>query len=240
MNSTIKTHKLILFFIGLILFLANSCELFNSLPIPDFTGQEGHLNDIDGNDYKTIGVGSQIWMAENLRTSRLNDNTEIPYISDSLKWINLSTSGYCWYKNDSSLNIPYGALYNWNTINSNKVCPIGWHVPSEQDWIDLLNNLGGNQVAGGKLKMIGQDYWNSPNSGATNTSNFNAVASGGNFHGEFLDFQKWCHLWSTTMNDKMIVITVELFYKSESALIGPGGINYAGLSVRCIKDKEIN
>jgi hypothetical protein len=115
--------------------LSNCCE--DPIPSPDlgFTGQKGKINDIEGNTYKTIGIGKQIWMAENLRSTKFNDSTDIPNIADSLHWSNLTDPGYCWYNNDTTMRIPYGALYNWYTVNSGILCPTGWHIPTEEEWI---------------------------------------------------------------------------------------------------------
>jgi uncharacterized protein (TIGR02145 family) len=240
MTSSNKLPDFRLILSGLIIIIiTNNCE--HSLPSQylDYTGQKGKVNDLEGNIYKTIGIGTQIWMAENLRSTKLNDNTEALNLTDSLDWVNLSFPGYCWYNNDTALKIPYGALYNWHAVNSGNLCPKGWHVPTESEWTTLMDKLGGKQVAGGKLKVIGTDYWNSPNNGTTNSSQFNAVPSGGIFYGHFWSFGKWCHLWSITQIDTVWVTTVSLLNLSPGALIGPGGTtNFCGLSVRCIKDQE--
>jgi len=213
------------------------CEKTVPLKYPDYTGERGIVYDIEGNKYKTIGIGSQIWMAENLRSTRLNDNTEIKYLSDSIEWTTISLPGYCWYDNDTLLKIPYGGLYNWFAINTGKLCPTDWHIPSEGEWHALTNRLGGKNVAGGKLKVIGTDYWNSPNRGATNSANYNAVPGGGIFHSHFWSFGTRCYWWSSTQADTTWITTIALFNKSSSILIGPGGrTSSSGLSVRCIKD----
>jgi len=178
-------------------------------------------------------------MAENLRSTKLNDNSQILNLRDSLDWINLSSPGYSWYNNDTTLKIPFGALYNWHAVNSGKLCPIGWHIPTETEWTILIDRLGGKEEAGSKLKVIGTDYWNSPNMGATNSSKFNAVPSGGNFQNHFFDLGKWSHWWSRTLIDIRWITTVDLSYKSYGILIGPGGqTTFTGFSVRCIKDLE--
>jgi len=130
----------------------------------------GEVSDIDGNYYKTIQIGSQIWMAENLKTTRYNDGSNIPLVTDNTAWSNLTTPGYCWYNNDAATykNV-YGALYNWYAVNTGKLCPSGWHVPSEYEWTLLVNYLGGVYAAGGKLKETGTTHWYSPNAGACTT-----------------------------------------------------------------------
>jgi len=222
----------------LILLLISNCEKTVPVTYPDYTGERGSIYDTEGNKYKTIGIGSQIWMAENLRSTKLNNNTEIKYLMDSLDWTSTSETGYCWYNNDTLLKIPYGGLYNWCVVKSGKLCPVGWHIPSEGEWRALVDRLGGKNVAGGKLKVIGTDYWLSRNSGATNSSKFNAVPSGGVFYSDFLGLGKWCHWWSSTQTDTIWITTVDLINSTSATLIGPGGRTYScGLSVRCIKNQ---
>jgi len=100
------------------------------------------VKDVDGNEYRTVIIGSQTWMIENLRTTRYADSTAIPMVSDSASWRNLLTPGYCWYNNDSTTNKnEFGALYNWYTVDTGKLPPRGWHVPTEEDWTTLENNV---------------------------------------------------------------------------------------------------
>ena len=90
------------------------------------------VTDIDGNSYKTILIGNQLWMAENLRTTKLNDGTKISYLADKFTWSNSTSPLYCWdNNNENDKNKIYGALYNWYTVETGKICPIGWHVPSK-------------------------------------------------------------------------------------------------------------
>lgn len=233
--STLVMSKSLWF--GLLVISFNSCEVNEPNLYPDYTGQRGIIYDIEGNEYKTIGIGSQIWLAENLRSTRLNDNEQIKYFTDSLDWTTTSYSGYCWYNNDTLLKIPYGGLYNWHSVNTGKLCPIGWHIPSEGDWQALIKRLGGEDITGGKLKVIGTDYWNSPNRGATNSSQFNAVPGGGIFQSHFWDFGKWSHFWSNTERDSSWITGLNILYSTSSVILGKGGKrDQYGLSVRCIKD----
>jgi uncharacterized protein (TIGR02145 family) len=111
------------------------------------------LTDIDGNVYNTVIIGTQVWMTENLKTTKYNDNTKIPNVIDNTPWCTLPTPAYCWYKNDEASNKhSYGALYNWFTVNTGKLCPTGWHVPSEVEWTTLTDCLGGESIASGKIK----------------------------------------------------------------------------------------
>jgi len=102
------------------------------------------VTDIDGNVYQTLKIGTQTWMVENLKTTKYNDGTSIPYVSDSTAWPKLSTPGYCFYNNDAANKNTYGALYNWYTINTGKLAPTGWHVPTDAEWTTLENYLIAN------------------------------------------------------------------------------------------------
>ena len=105
-----------------------------------------------------------------------NDNSNIPLVSDNSEWTNLLTPGYCWYNNNEDANkTVYGALYNWYTVNTGKLCPIGWHVPIKEEWMKLLTFINDN---GGKLKEVGMAHWHFPNVGATNSSGFTALPGG--------------------------------------------------------------
>ncbi len=158
---------------GLMLFiiLINSCKKDK---------ESTTVIDIDGNVYKIITIGTQTWMAENLKTTKLYDGTSIPNITKSSDWYVLKTFAYCWYNNDSTINKNvYGALYNWYTVFTDKICPQGWHVPSNDEWTTLTTFIGGLSNAGGALKEIDTTHWNSPNTNATNESGFTALPSGG-------------------------------------------------------------
>ena len=113
------------------------------------------LKDIDGNLYKTVTIGSQVWMKENLRTTRYNDGLAIPLVTDYDSWAALTTPAYCWYNNDSKNKEVYGALYNYYTIDTKKLCPEGWYVPADSDWTELIDYLGGSEIAANKLKRRG-------------------------------------------------------------------------------------
>jgi uncharacterized protein (TIGR02145 family) len=160
------------------------------------------MTDQDGNVYKTITIGTQTWMAENLRTTTYNDGMPIPNVSDSIAWASLLSGAYCNYKNTSDHDFiaTYGRLYNWYTINTGKLAPQGWHVPSKEEFTTLINFLGGDAVAGGKLKETGATHWLSPNIGATNESGFSALPSGyrGSIDYPFLSLTEATSFWIST------------------------------------------
>jgi hypothetical protein len=111
----------------------------------------GSVKDIDDNSYVTKKIGNQVWMAENLKTTKYNDGSAIPLVTDNTGWVNLTTDAYCWYSNDpGTYGNTYGALYNWYAINTGKLCPEGWHLPGEDEWTTLSTYLGGEAGPGVK------------------------------------------------------------------------------------------
>jgi uncharacterized protein (TIGR02145 family) len=132
--------------------------------------------DGDNNNYPVVKIYEQVWMAENLKTTRYNDGiTSINYVSLDASWGILTAPAYCWYFYNEAYKNIYGALYNWYTVNTGNLCPTGWHMPNDTEWATLINNLGGESVAGGKLKETGLIHWIDPNIGATNGSGFTAL-----------------------------------------------------------------
>ena len=136
------------------------------------------VKDIEGNKYKTVNIGTQVWMTENLKTTRYNDGTGIEQVKKYEDWKLLNTPAYCWYNNDSTNKEEYGALYNWFAVNTKKLCPKGWHVPSDEEWKTLYAFLGEDGNAGLALKEAGLSHWRRPNAGANNSSGFRALPGG--------------------------------------------------------------
>ena len=136
----------------------------------------GTISDTEGNIYKTIKIGTQTWMAENLRTTKFNNGTEIPNITGN-EWSSLNEPAYCWHNNNISFKLERGALYNWFTVSTGKLCPTGWHVPSRNEWITLIKYAGGELSAGKALKETGTGHWKPINDGI-NSSGFTAVPGG--------------------------------------------------------------
>ena len=161
----------------------------------------GTMTDQDGNVYKTVTIGTQTWMAENLRTTTYNDGTAILNVTYNDEWGSLTTGAYCNYKNTTSEDIiaTYGRLYNWYAVNTGKLAPTGWHVPTDAEWSELTDYLGGESVAGGKLKETGTTHWASPNTSATNETGFTALPGGTRFSsGAFYDIGSAGRWWSAT------------------------------------------
>jgi len=188
-------------------------------------------------DYKNVTIGKQVWIAEKLKVKKLNDTTGIPLVTDAAAWSKLSTSGYCWYNNDAATyKGTYGALYNWYSVNTGKLCPVGWHVPRDADWTILITFLGGFDVAGGKLKEIGTSHWSSPNIDATNEYGFTAVSGGViNSDGSSSNVGIACGWWPATENSGTLA-TFWSVYNYNSVVLNNNANKRCGASVRCIKD----
>ncbi|MBN1108547.1 MAG: fibrobacter succinogenes major paralogous domain-containing protein, partial [Bacteroidales bacterium] len=161
-------------------------DIFNDLLVRGDIDVSGTINvdtfrvtDADGNVYRTVVIGTQEWMGENLRTTKYNDGTVIPLVADSVTWSTLATPAFCYYSNNIEYaGQGYGALYNWYALNTGKLCPSGWHIPSNSDWSVLTDYLGGESVAGGKLKETDTTHWVSPNTGATDEVRFTGLPGG--------------------------------------------------------------
>ena len=199
------------------------------------------VTDVDGNVYNTVIIGPQLWMVENLKTTRLNDGTPIPVVDDNEEWDIMTGPGYCWYENDSSAyHETYGPLYNWYTVNTEKLCPDGWHVPTGDDLSTLLTSLGGQEVASGKMKEAGFEHWDEPNTGATNSSGFTALPGGFRHPYEGAGFYGAGFLGKYWLSDLMSSGSVQIMQlEHENGELHwfsytPAG----GMSVRCIKDRE--
>ena len=193
------------------------------------------VTDIEGNSYPTIKIGEQIWMAENLKTTKYIDGTTIPNVTDNTIWSELTTGAYCWYDNGLHLKDVYGALYNWYAVTTGRLCPTGWHVPTDAEWANLANFLGGESVAGGKMKSV--TGWNSPNTDATNSSAFTALPGGGRVGGDskFSNIGYTGLWWSSTEYGSSS--TWYRYLLTNYAHLGRGYFpNFYGFSVRCVRD----
>jgi uncharacterized protein (TIGR02145 family) len=177
-------------------------------------------------------------MAENLRTSRYNTGADITYISDNALWGSTSSGAYSWYQNNpTSTGIMHGAIYNGYTINTKTLCPSEWHVPTKTDFETLVATLGGESLAGGKLKELGTITWTDVNKGDTNNSGFAGRGTGRRAYntGEYEQFGILGNYWSSTISGSIYNNYLYLRNDNTEAVIGGGHRNY-GMSVRCIKD----
>jgi uncharacterized protein (TIGR02145 family) len=197
----------------------------------------GSITDIDGNIYKTVTIGNQVWMAENLRTTRYRNGDPIPYIADGAAWVKLTAGAYCNVDNNDNNSALYGKLYNWYAVTDNRnMAPTGWHVPSDAEWTTLTTYLGGESGAGSKLKETGTSHWQISNTGATNETGFTALPAGfrdreGNWGG-----LGWSgSFWSTTERDSGSSWRRQMD-KTSLAVDKNSDMKFNGSSVRCIKD----
>lgn len=207
MNTYIKSLLLVFLFFNFILKQNALCQT---------------LKDVDGNIYKTVKIGSQTWMAENLRV------TKTP--------LGIPVNAWAPKDSDSLANI-YGRLYDWETAQ--KVCPAGWHLPSESEWQILIDYLGGYMVAGGKLKVPGTTYWRAPNKGATNESGFNALPAGYRTKkGKFFNFNRnLAYWWTSTPYESNLAMGIYITYGEP--IIYKYYLSFTRdmcFTVRCIKD----
>jgi uncharacterized protein (TIGR02145 family) len=201
------------------------------------TQETSAIADIDGNSYITVKVGAQWWMTENLKTTKYDDGTPIPNITDEIEWQELTTGAYCWFGNDeSSYKATYGALYNWYTVNTGKLCPTGWHVPSYDEWTTLSDYLGGWAVAGGKLKEIGTTHWGELNEGATNEIGFTALPGGyRDDTGVFYYIGNAGYFWLPNEDKPTTAFYIGIGNNSSYLSRGFTSNKKFGFSVRCIK-----
>jgi uncharacterized protein (TIGR02145 family) len=201
----------------------------------------GIVTDIEGNDYKIISIGTQVWMAENLKSTKYNDGTPIPFISDDTTGSYLITPAYFWYVNNEAIykNI-CGAFYNWFAVSTGKLCPVGWHVPTDEEWQIMADYLGGSSIAGSKMKEKGTANWLSSNIDATNESGFTALPCGlrGNFGGQFGGLGLLGEWWSNTeLDPDPYNSTWCRWILSDSSPLNRSGFSKRdGVNVRCIKD----
>jgi uncharacterized protein (TIGR02145 family) len=209
---------------------------------PDLT--YGRVDDNDGNTYKTIQIGSQTWMAENLKTTRYNDGTSIKLAGITGQWSADKVAACCWLNNDEvNFKVTFGALYNWYAVNTGKLCPIGWHVPSYSEFDALSVFLGGPLNLADKIKETGNNHWINVSSSTTNKSGFTALPGGyRSFDGQYMpvsDDGYWmaaeAYWWTSTEAYDQGAFYWVIYNNSNTALI-EGWFKAHGLSVRCVKD----
>jgi uncharacterized protein (TIGR02145 family)/uncharacterized repeat protein (TIGR02543 family) len=195
------------------------------------------IRDADGNVYTETTINGKVWMVQNLKTTKFNDNTMIHLEPDSGSWATYTAPAFCWYKNNATAyKNSYGALYNWYAASSGKLAPTGWHVATDAEWMAMFNYYGGQvQATTDSLREAGTAHWPAPNTGATNSSGFTAIPTGlrlwnGGFYSDTSTYAAW---WSSTSYSTGSgwfydagETWCEQFYNSY----------YAGYSIRCIRD----
>ena len=203
----------------------------------------------DGYTYSTIKIGKQIWFAENLRTTTYANGDLIPNIKDSYMWNDLTTGAWVHHKNDIQNENTYGKLYNWFAVaDKRNCCPVGWHVPTDAEYTKMINYLGGDSVAGGKMKSTGTTYWESPNTDATNVSGFSGLPGGFRYAwlnsssdvAPFSGIGTLGYWWTSTKNLSPSN-SAPLAYKrvidyGSGSVIRQSDWAGMGMSVRCLRD----
>ena len=196
-----------------------------------------------------VTICNQVWATKNLDVTTYSDGTVIPQVTDPTAWTNLTTGAWCYYNNDAANNATYGKLYNWyaavgiydaaslaNATLRKKLAPTGWHVPTDAEWTTLTTCLGGESVAGGKMKETGTAHWLSPNTDATNSSGFKGLPGGFRYFNGTLEYiglnGSW---WSSSEYITTLAWGRYLGFSTSSA--SKGNFNkYFGFSVRCLRD----
>ena len=200
------------------------------------------VSDYDGNSYNTVQIGTQCWMKQNLRTTHLRNGTGINYVSDSATWVTTTNNAYCYPNGVYGNKTQYGLLYNFFSVSTGLLCPAGWHVPSYNEvFTTLADYLGTN--AGGQMKQTGYTYWLSPNTGATNSSDYSARGAGYR-PGGYYDFKESGVYWTSTTYNGNANYAYDYMMDYNSADLyryGSSSYDYSmwkrnGLSVRCVKD----
>ena len=202
-----------------------------------FTSGNG-VTDVDGNNYPSIVLGEQEWMATNLKTTKYSNGDPIQNVPGDT-WGTITNGAWCYYNNDGAMNSVYGKLYNWYAvINPKNICPSGWRIPDDNDWSELVNYLGGEDEAGGKMKGEGTQLWNPPNDGATNASGFNGVPGGGRRganNSAFDVFGTFGRHWSSSQYDQNAAWGYDLTNDAINLVRNQFNKSY-GFSCRCIRD----
>ena len=219
-------------------YCSNETETHYGNEIVFKTLKSDQVVDIDDNIYNSVQFVNQYWMTENLKTTKFNDGTPIPQIIDKIAWRSQGSPSYCWYDNQEVYKMTYGALYNGFSANDSKLCPVGWHVPSDAEWETLINLLG-YENSGGYLKERGFTHWEKPNSvtkSYTVYSRFAALPGGFRDEmGEFKEIGRKGYWWSPFDSIKSTLGYNQMEYNSEKINKYRYRKNSLGFSVRCLK-----
>jgi len=196
------------------------------------------VTDIDGNQYSTINVGNDLWMAENLAVTHYNDGTPIANITDNDQWIVTLSPAMRWYDNNEEIYKQIGALYNWYVVETGKLCPQGWHVSTEKEWELLAWTVSGNAIAGNKLRAKGNDIWKPSENIGTDFIGFNALPGGfvHDFTGKTSSFGEYASFWTSDEYSRAFGWGRSIHINNPELRRFNDG-KKGGFSVRCVKDK---
>ncbi|RYD91835.1 MAG: hypothetical protein EOP54_21775 [Sphingobacteriales bacterium] len=197
------------------------------------------VTDVEGNVYKAVKIGTQIWMAENLKVTKYRDGTPLPNVTGKEEWFALTSGAYCNYKNDPAVAAIYGKLYNWYAVtNTHQLTPKGWHIPTDAEWTVLYNYMGGTRYDGGKIQEKGTTHWSS-DTGADNSTGFTGIPGQGRLDNIYYPWNGnigsdgiW---WSATESSSTNAWYMDLYVKGYFERHNDSKTN--GYSVRCIKDQ---
>ncbi|MDX9931390.1 MAG: FISUMP domain-containing protein [Bacteroidales bacterium] len=208
----------------------------NLLSQPDVP-PDGAAFDHEENMYYYRIIGQQKWLIDNINSQLLSDKSPISMIQDSLLWSQTNSPAYCYYPADRLDRCAQGNLYNWQTVNTGKLCPLGWHVPNNAEWQELADFAGGNEIAGGKLKISGTDVWMDPNTNGSDAFGFSMAPGGFRTEtGQFMGLCKTAAYWSADASDENNAYV--WFTSYNSAYLAKDTCDKKnGLSVICIQDK---
>lgn len=203
------------------------------------TAQTLTLTDVDGNMYKTVVINGKTWMAENLKVTHYRNGSSINYVNASSGsfWNTTATGAYCKYEDDLNNGIVYGNLYNWYAASDiRNIAPAGWHIPSEQEWDDMIRSLGGYGLAstGKKLRETGVEHWYYSSSTATNESSFSALGSGFRNETEYIGQMEYTGFWTTAAYTSSTAACVTLDYDDYLDKLTVS--KNIGFPLRCVKD----
>jgi len=195
------------------------------------------VTDADGNVYQKVTICDQTWTQSNLNVSKYRNGDVIPQVTDPTEWANLTTGAWCYYNNDSANGAIYGKLYNWYAVNDPRgLAPAGWHIPTDAEWTQLTDCLGGISVAGGKMKATGTSLWQSPNAAATNESGFTGLPGGyRDIGGQYDDIGNGGFWWISSESGTTNAFLRILYYTWGEASSDTVD-KTSGFSVRCLED----
>jgi len=221
--------------LGLIIIQLDSCKKEDPITVTD----------VDGNTYMAVTIGKQVWMTENLRTTKFNDMSVITNVTGNNIWANITIPAYSWFDNDTAYRDLYGGLYNYFTVESGKLCPDGWHVPSNDEFKALEKSLGMTQAGADSLAWRGTDQgkkmksrtgWNY-NGNGTNSSGFSGLAGGYRYgaDGSFNDLGAVSYWWTSSKKSPTLGLYRRLDY-DQIKVYAEGVRLQAGKYVRCVRD----
>jgi len=200
----------------------------------------GTVTDIDENIYKTIKIGDQLWMAENMRVTHYQNGNEIPNIKDSTQWANQTEGAYCNYNNTENLDTiaTFGRLYNWYTTQDTRgLAPKGWRVANSVDWLILIEFLGGDTIASKHLKESGTLHWSGPNN-ADNSSGFTALPGGWRYKNEIFGYiELYSDMWTSSLYSETTAPFLFLTTWNDNLVYKGFNFKVNGYSIRCIKEQ---